>query len=177
MPTRDEITTALAAQREHIEAWFRALPQADLERPLTPSEAESGAASGAMWRAKDHLAHIIGVERYFQGAVKRALSGAEDATGFYTQTGSDSREAARAFINESNERNIQKYQHESLEALLARLDESRQGTLALLAQTSDEQLAQRVAHSPFGDGTVGALFKTIADHQGQHLAWLTSALA
>jgi hypothetical protein len=173
MPTRDEITVALAAQRERIERWFRALSEADLLRPVTASEIEGG----AMWTPKDHWAHLVGTERFFQGAIKRALGGAEDPVGFYTQTGSDDAQARRNLINQANERSANKYRDESAEALIGRLGETRQATLALLGGLDDAQLAQHLAHSPFGDGTLSALFMTIAQHSGQHMEWLKAATA
>lgn len=172
MPTRDEITTALASQRERIEAWFHALSDAQMTQPATASEVEGG----QMWTPKDHLAHVLGVERYFHGVIKRAADGAEDATGFYTQTGTDDRAAWRNLANQSNERLAEKYRDTPAEALFARLGETRQATLALLGALDDEQLAQSVPHSHFGDGTIGGLFMTIAQHGGQHLAWLNDAL-
>ncbi len=173
MPTRDEITAALAAQRERIGAWYRALPEDELARPLTASEAEGG----AMWSPKDHLAHILGVERFFQGAIKRAIGGAEDAVGFFTQTGTDERHAHRNLINQANERSAEKYRGVPVADLFARLDETRQATLAQLGALDDTQLAQSVAHSPFDDGTIGGLFLTIAQHARQHLGWLDRARA
>jgi hypothetical protein len=173
MSTRDEIITTLAAQRERVERWFRALSADEMARPLTASETEGG----AMWAPKDHLAHLVGTERFFQGAIKRAIGGAEDALGFYTQTGSDEAQARRNLINRANEQAANKYRAEAAEALFARLGETRQATLALLASLDDSQLAQFVAHSPFGDGTLSALFMTIAQHAGQHLHWLDEATA
>ncbi len=173
MATRDEITTALAAQRERVERWFRALSEDELLRPVTASEAQEG----AMWTPKDHLAHLVGTERFFQGAIKRAIGGAEDPLGFYTQTGSDEEQARRNLINQANEQAANKYRAEAAETLFRRLDETRQATLTLLASLDDSQLAQFIAHSPFGDGTLSALFMTIAGHASMHLKWLSEATA
>lgn len=173
MPTRDEITAALAAQRERLGTWYRALPSDELARPLTASETPGG----AMWSPKDHLGHVLGVERFFQGAIKRAVGGAEDALGFFTQTGTDEHAAHMNMINQANQRSVEKYRDLSLDDIFTRLDESRQTTLAQLADLSDAQLAQPVAHSPFSDGTLGGLFLTIAEHAGQHLGWLDRARA
>lgn len=173
MPTRDEITTALAARREQVERWFRALSADEMLRPVTASETEGG----AMWTPKDHLAHLVGTERFFQGAIKRAIGGAEDPLGFYTQTGSDEAQATRNLINRANEQAANKYRAEAAETFFARLGETRQATLALLASLDDAQLAQFIAHSPFGDGTLSALFLTIAEHAGMHLGWLDEAIA
>lgn len=173
MPTREEIIAALAAQRERIDHWFHALPEAELLHPLTPSEA----AEGEMWTPKDHLAHVLAAERFLQGAIKRAMSGAEDPVGFYTQAGSDDPDAQRAVVNQMNERGASHYRDEPAAALFSRMGEIREATLALLATVDDAQLAQPVAHSPFGDGTIGALFLQIAQHAGQHIRWVDAAFA
>ncbi len=173
MPTRDEITTALAEQRGRVERWFHALGPDEMTRPVTASEVEGG----EMWTPKDHLAHILGTERFFQGAIKRALGGAEDPLGFFTQVGSDDAAARRNLINRANQQAHAKYHDEPAEALFSRLGETRQTTLALLDGIDDAQLAQFIPHSPFGDSTLGALFMTIAQHAGMHLGWLDSALA
>jgi hypothetical protein len=130
-----------------------------------------------MWTAKDHLAHAIGAERFFHGVIKRAGSGAEDPVGFYTQAGSDDPAAQRTVVNQLNERGAARFRDESAATLFSRMGETREATLALLATVDDAQLAQPVAHSPFGDGTIGALFLQIARHFDQHMTWLDTANA
>ncbi|HEX8728482.1 MAG TPA: DinB family protein [Ktedonobacterales bacterium] len=173
MPTRDQITTALANQRERVERWFHALSDDEMLRPLTKSEIEGG----AMWTPKDHLAHIVGTERWFQGVIRRALEGATDPLGFFTVTGKDGDEARLSVANPSNEQARAKYSDQSAETILSRIEGTRQATLDLLAGVSDAQLTQPVPHSSFGDGTLGALFMTIALHSRQHLGWLDAARA
>jgi hypothetical protein len=172
-PTREELIAALTMQRERLERWFAARTPEELDRPVTPSEVEGG----EMWRAKDHLAHALGVERYLQGVVKRTLAGVEDPAGFYTQVGSLEREAVMRAINQANERAFAKYRDEPAAALLAKLGETRGETLALLASLSDERLDQVSPHSPFGRGRIRDLFRQMARHDGQHVDWLTEALA
>lgn len=173
MPTRDEITTALATQRAQLEHWFQALPDEEMQRPLTKSEVEGG----AMWTPKDHLAHVVGTERWFQGVIRRALEGAADPLGFYTVTGKDGDAARLSVANPSNEQARAKYTDQTAEAILGRIDGTRQTTLDLLAGVDDAQLTQPVPHSSFGDGTLGALFMTVALHSRQHLGWLDQARA
>ncbi|HEX8732354.1 MAG TPA: DinB family protein [Ktedonobacterales bacterium] len=176
MSTHEEherITAALADQRRHVEGWFAALPAGEESRPLTASEV----ASGGMWSPKDHLAHVLGVERFFQGAIKRMLGGAEDPLGFFTATGSDDPADHFAMINQANERSANKYRDETVAGLLGRFDEMRQATLALLATLDEAQLAQTVPHSPYDDTSLGGLFRLIASHGHQHLSWLDSAIA
>lgn len=173
MTRRAEIIANLDAQRRRIEAWFRALSPEALLQPVTASEIPGETA----WTPKDHLAHVIGVERYFHGVVRRALEGAEDPAGLFTQVGSDTdRGAIMAVINQSNARAARKYRDDPADALFARLDQARATTLALLERVSDEQLTQSAPHSPFGDGTIGGLFLQIGSHDAQHLGWLTEAV-
>lgn len=172
-PTREELISALTEQRERMDRWFAARSPEELERPITPSEV----ADGEMWRAKDHLAHAVGVERYLQGVVKRTLAGVDDPAGFYTQIGTLEREALMRAINEANARAFAKYRDEPVASLLAKLGETRKETLALLASLSDEQLDLESPHSPFGRGRVRDLFRQMARHDRQHVDWLTEALA
>ncbi|HEX9038239.1 MAG TPA: DinB family protein [Ktedonobacterales bacterium] len=171
--TREELIAALTAQRERLEAWFAARTPQELERPLTKSEI----ADDVMWRAKDHLAHALGVERYLRGVVKRTLAGDEDPAGFFTRIGTLEREPLMRAINESNEVAHAKYFGVEAAALLAQLRETRQETLALLASLSEEQLDRTSPHSPFGRGAIRDLFRQMARHDGQHVDWLTAALA
>lgn len=171
MTTKEHIVTKLAAQRERIERWYAGLNAAELARPVTPSEVDPG----NMWTSQDHLAHVLGTERFFQGAIKRALAGADDPLGFYTATGTDDSEPRRALVNQTNERSVLKYRSETAEAIFGRLDETRAATLALLNALDDAQLAQTVPHSPFGDATVGALFLVVAGHGQMHMDWLAKA--
>ncbi len=171
MITRDQITTDLAAQRERIERWYHNLSAEQLTQPLTPSEVEDG----QMWTAKDHLAHVLGTERFFQGAIKRAIAGAEDPCGFYTATGTDESGARRTLINQANEQAVAKYRGEPAETIFWRFEGIRAATLDLLASITDAQLGETVPHSPFGDHTIGALFLTIAGHGGMHMDWLAKA--
>lgn len=174
MPTREEIITALAAQRQRVEDWFQAAPDAEMSREVTASEVPGA----AMWTPKDHLAHVLGVERFFQGAIKRALDGVDDPLGFFTQTGSDDPQAHSDLINQANERGASRYRAEPAAALLARFSEARQATLALLGSLDDARLGQPVAHSPYGaDTTIGSLFNIIATHGVMHIEWLDDAVA
>lgn len=170
--TRDELIAKLTEQRQQLEQWFTARTPEELGRPLTESE-----TGGERWRAKDHLAHAVGTERYLRGVAQRTLAGAEDPAGFFTSLGSIEREPLMRTINQANERAFAKYHDEPVESLLARMRETRQETLAYLASLSDEQFDQVSPHSPFGHGTVRDLFRQIYRHDRQHIAWLTAALA
>lgn len=181
VPTREALMAELTEQRERLERWVAARTPEELERPVTPSEAEGG----GMWRAKDHLAHAVGVETYLQGVAQRTLAGVDDPTEFYTRVGSLDREADREAvmqavkkaINEASERMSAAYREEPVAGLLARLGETRRATLEMLESLSDEQLHQGSPHLPFGQGTVGDVFQEMARHDRLHVDWLTEALS
>ena len=170
--TREELLEALATQYERLTQWFAARSPEELERPLTPSETEGG----EMWRAKDHLAHALGTERYLRGVAQRTLAGADDPAGFFSRIGSIEREPLMRAINEANERAHAKYHDEPVDALLTRIGESREETLALLTSLTEEQLDQPSPHSPFGRGAVRDLFRQMARHERQHVDWLAAAV-
>lgn len=169
--TRDELIAKLTEQRARLEAWFAARTPEELERPLTANEVEGG----PMWAARDHLAHVVGAERYLMGVVKRTVAGGDDPAGVFTQSGSMEREPIMRVINEWNQAGYAKYHDAPVETLLAKLREQRPATLALLASLTDEQLDQASPHSPFLRGTVRDLFRQVAHHDGQHVDWLTQA--
>ncbi len=177
VPAREALIASMTEQRERLERWVAARTPEELEQPVTPSEVEGG----GMWRAKDHLAHAVGVETYLQGVVQRMLAGVDDPTGFSTQVGSLEREAVtqaiNKTINEASERAFAEYRDEPVEGLLERMGQTRQATLEMLESLSDEQLEQVSPHSPFGQGTVRDVFQEMAWHDGQHVDWLTEALA
>ncbi len=177
VPSHVELIAALTEQRNRMARWVAAERSEELARPLTPSEVEGS----RMWQAKEHLAHAVGVETYLQSAVQRTLAGEEDATGFATRVGALERvslmETINEAINEASERTFATYREVPLERLVERLKETQQATLELLESLSDAQLARVAPHSPFGQGTVGELFLEMARQEGQHVDWLTEALA
>lgn len=171
MHTREEITAALAKHREALLARYRSFTPEELDRVCTQSEAPDGSP----WRPKDHLAHLADIERAFQWMAKRAVAGHPDPTGFSKIEGGE-RSAVMAWIHNRNEKNAHAHQSDELEALLADLADARAGTLALLAATTDEQLALPAHGAPWDDGTVGGLLITPAHHDQQHLGWVEAGL-
>jgi hypothetical protein len=169
-PTREELIARLNDRSAQLEQWLAALTPDEVERPLTASE-----VGGAMWCAKDHLAHAVGTERYLAGVARRTLEGAADPAGFYSQLGTLDQTMVMQMINQSNQAASAKYHDTPLADLLTRLRDTRQATLALLSALSEEQLDQPSPHSPFGSGTVRDLFRQMSHHYHEHLHWLTTA--
>src|SRR5438477_9047914 len=116
MPTRDVILQTLAQEREKLLARYRTFTPEELEAKCTQSEAPSGEP----WRPKDHLAHLMLIERAFQGIVRRTLRGAGDPVGF-SRIGAKNREEILAWIHQNNQANVEAHRNDSLETLLADL--------------------------------------------------------
>lgn len=137
---------------------------------------QSETPGGAPWTPKDHLAHLILIERAFQGMVRRALRGDADPVGF-SRTGAQSREEVVAWIHSNNQAYVDAHHHDSLQMLLANLDQARADTLAMLANLTDEQLALPLKGAPWADGTIGGVLGTNAHHQHMHLDWVEEGLS
>lgn len=172
MPTREVILNTLAQEHEKLLARYRTFTPEELEMDCTKSEA----LNGEPWRPKDHLAHLARIERAFQGMVRRTIEGAEDPVGF-RRMGARNREEALPFIHQNNQTNVVAHHNDSLETLLADLTSARNETLAQLAQLTDEQLTMPIPGAPWGDGTIGGVLMTNAQHEMQHLAWVEEGLA
>lgn len=169
MPTRDAIRGKLAKERDALVARYRAFPAADLERACTQSEAPGGEP----WRAKDHLAHLAMIERAFQSMIRRTVQGEKSPVGL----GGGSREEVIARVHGNNQTNVDEHRADDLDTLLADLEAARKGTLALLDELSDDQLAEPVPGAPWADGTIGGVLITNAYHEVQHLQWTEEGLA
>ena len=168
MPTRTEIIETLNVSQEHLFALVRAWTPEELERPCTASEVPGGPP----WRPKDHVMHLALIERTFQGMVRRTIAGELDPVGF-SRTGATSREEVLAWIHRRNQAYIEEHQNDSREQILTDLAATRQQSLDLLAQLTDEQLALPIPGAPWADGTVGGILMTNAQHATQHLSWIT----
>lgn len=172
MPTRAEILETLAASQERLIAYYQALTPEECERGCTASEAPDGTP----WRPKDHLTHLASIERAFQGMVRRTLQGHADPTGFNSMGNATTREEIVALIHQHNQDHVDAHREDSLETMFANLAATREKTLALLAQCTDEQLATPVTGAPWSDGTIGGVLITNAHHAAQHMAWIEEGL-
>jgi hypothetical protein len=171
MPTRAEILDALGRSHEQLVAHFVALPAEDLERPCTASEVPGGTP----WRAKDHLSHLAFIERQFQRMIRRTISGQPDPVGF-TRTGATNREDVLAWVHRQNQAYAEEHAGDGLDEVLADLSATRQTTLDLLGQLTDEQIVRPVPGAPWADGTIGGVLITNAYHADRHTAWVDKGL-
>lgn len=171
MPTRESILQTLSETREHLLAHYRGFSPEEYERPCTPSEVPGA----AMWSPKDHLAHLTLIERKFQGMVRRTLKGDVDPVGF-SRTGATNREEILAWIHRNNQTYVDEHHQDALESLIADLVSARKESLALVEQLTDEHLTLPIPGAPWGDGTIGGILLTNAQHEKLHLSWVEEGL-
>ena len=171
---RIEIEAMLSRDRAGLLDRFAALSADDLTRDATPSEHDASTS----WSAKDHLAHLIGIERSFNGMIRRSLDGDADPVGLRTNAdgSSRSRDDVMAAVHGANEEWVSERRSRSLSELVAEGEQARSETLALLAELSDEQLQQKLPGAPWADGTIGAVLSVNAGHGRQHWSWLSKGL-
>lgn len=172
MPTRAEILDALRRSHERLFAHFRALTSEELERPCTESEVPGDTP----WRPRDHLAHLAFIEREFQEMIHRTIEGETDPIGFGSRIGTTKREEVLAWVHRQNQAYAKVHAADSLEEILTDLTATRQKSLELLEQLTDEQLALPVPGAPWADGTIGGVLITNAYHAERHTSWVEEGL-
>jgi uncharacterized damage-inducible protein DinB len=166
---RATIVSTLETQRAELERRIRSLDAELLSTPCTSSEDPDGDD----WSAKDHLAHLLRIERAFLGMSRLTIAGDPAPI----KIGGSTREERLAQIHSDNENQVAERKDADVERLLAELSETRKETLAFIAELSDEQLATPIPGAPWGDGTIGGVLMANAGHERQHLAWVDEGLA
>jgi hypothetical protein len=166
---REEIQKTLAESQEKTIAYYRAMSLEDLERPCT----ESGVPGEVPWRPKDHLAHLTANEQGIQSLLRLALEG---NTSLLDSLGKMSDEERLVWSNQRNQAYVNEHRNDTVESLFAQLADARQATLALLAQSTDEQLAGP-GPVPFGaDRTLGDMFNINSYHEAMHKTWIEEGI-
>jgi hypothetical protein len=79
-------------------------------------------------------------------------------------------------VHQGNQDNVDAHRDDDLDTLIADLEAARSETIGLLAELSDEQLAEPLPGAPWNDGTIGGVLITNAHHEQQHLAWVLDGL-
>ena len=172
---RTEIEIKLNKDRAWLLDAFAHLPEADLTRAATRSEHDPNAT----WSAKDHLAHLAGIEENFVAMIRRHLAGNPNPVALRTNPdGSDrTMEQIMATVHEMTERWVVEHRAKSLSEVVALGQGARSGTLALLSELTDAQLAEKLPGAPWSDGTIGGVLSVNADHGRMHWQWTTAGLA
>ena len=171
---RTELEIKLNQDRGWLLETFAAISEADLQRPLTPSQHNPE----AQWSAKDHFAHLIGIEVAFTRIFKRHLEG--EAHPISILIGQDGtrlpREEVMAIVHANNEDWVNKHHDKSLDELVALGQQVRADTLALIASLTDQQLNTKIPDAPWGDGTISGIMAINGDHARRHYSQVQAAL-
>jgi DinB superfamily len=172
--TRIEIEIKLNRDRAWLLDTLAHLPEQDLTRPATKSEHDPSAT----WSAKDHLAHLAGIENNFVAMVRRHLHGDPNPVAIRTNPdGSDrSMEQIMATVHEMTERWVAEHRGKSLSEVVALGEAARAATLALISELTDEQLAEKLPGAPWSDGTIGGVLSVNSDHGRMHWQWAKEGL-
>lgn len=170
---RTEIETKLNIGRVWtLETWL-ALPETDLLRGATRSEHDPD----AFWTAKDHLAHLAGIEHRFIDMIRKHFEGDRHPLGFVSKDGAPlTRDQIMAKVHQMTEAWVSQHREKSLSEVIALGQQARAATLTLLGELSDDQLAERLPGAPWADGTIGGVLGVNADHARMHWAWVSEGL-
>jgi hypothetical protein len=171
---RTELEAKLNRERASLLESYAALPAEDLSRGITTNRHEGS----PQWSAKDHLAHLAGIEHIFNGIIRRHLSG--DPEPIRLPKGQDGsllpRDEIMPHIHAMNEIWVKEHRDKSFSEVVALGQKIRAETLGLLAELTDEQLQQKVPGAPWADGSVGGILSVNADHGRNHFKQVTEAL-
>lgn len=167
---RMEIETTLNNDRVWLLQQYAALTPDDLVRGITPSEHDPS----SLWSAKDHLAHLAGIERNFVRMIRRHIAGHPNPVGLHTDDAGNprTREAIMRGVHEMTKAWTAQHRARSLSEVIALGQHARAETLALLAELTDAQLAETLPGAPWADGTVGGVLAVNANHSRTHWNWV-----
>jgi hypothetical protein len=167
---RSEIEIKLNRDRAWLLETIAAIPEGDVTRPATQSENDASKT----WSAKDHLAHLIGIERAFNTMVRRHLDGHANPVALRADDSGRERTMAEimAGVHRMNEEWVEEHRADSLSEIVALGQQVRGETLALIASLSDAQLLEKLPGAPWADGTIGGVLAVNAEHGRQHWKWV-----
>jgi hypothetical protein len=172
---RRDIEATLNKDRAWLLETYAAMPDDELVRGVTPSEHDPS----SKWSAKDHLAHLAGIEKNFNAMVRRHFAGDSNPVGL--ATGPDgqprTREQIMASVHQMTEAWVREHRPKSLSEVVALGQSIRADTLALLAELTDAQLDEKLPGAPWADGTVGGVLAVNADHGRMHWKWIKDGRA
>ena len=171
---RIELEAKLGRDRAKLIELFEGLSDQELTRDATPSEHDSSLA----WSAKDHLAHLAGIEKSFNRMIRRHLDGDKEPVGPRTDADGKprSREQVMGAVHKSNEDWVSRHRGMSLNEIVAVGQRVRSETLTLLAELSDKQLLEKLPGAPWADGTIAGMLAVNGDHGRMHWSWLREGL-
>ena len=172
---RIEIEIKLDRDRAWLIETCAALPTDQLLAPATRSEHDPA----SFWSAKDHLAHLAGIEKNFNAMVRRHVAGDANPVGLLKNRDGTprAREQIMAGVHRMTEAWVLEHRPRPLAAVVALGQQVRAETLALLASLTDEQLGEKLPGAPWADGTIGGALAVNADHGRLHWSWVKAGWA
>ena len=153
---REGLRSRLAQGRETFLGVVAGLDEAALARSVW--------AEGGTWTARELIGHVAYAEAGMQPLIAGGVAGNAPAP------------PADFDIDRYNEGNLRRARAQTIPELLARLDESRQQTLRLLAPLTAGELDLPVVHPVAGPTTVEGVFRIIAYHERLHAKDLRALL-
>ncbi len=128
---------------------------------LSEDDLTSSCGHDSDWTAKDLIGHVAWAEAGMTAMVRAAAAGTPSIS------------PPDFDIDCFNASRVRRAREEGLPQLLARMEGSRQETLALLDALGDGELDRPAAHPVAGETTVEGIFKIIAYHERLHGEELT----
>jgi DinB superfamily len=170
---RVELEVKLNDGRNWLFEKYGALSHEQLHRPLTKSQHDPD----NLWSALDHLAHLALIERDFAAMVRRYVSGSTNPVGLLNDEHGQQRSRAEimAIVNERTEQWQREHCSDSFSDVVALTAAARGATLQLIAELSDEQLAEQLPGAPWADGSISGVLGANADHGRTHWKWIEEA--
>lgn len=125
-------------------------------RALTPEELQCSIGHESDWTARDLIGHVAYAEGGMLPMIERPLAG-------------KSHQIPPDFdLDRWNDSRVRRAREQSVDELLARLEESRQQALALLDALNEVDLDRPSSHPAMRETTVGGIFTIIARHEHGH---------
>jgi hypothetical protein len=169
---RTELEIKLSNDRAWALETFAAMSEADLHRELKASRHNPE----SKWTAKDHFAHLIGVEIAFNQMIKTYLESNQGSLGVKEDGSPRSLEEIMTIVHEMNENWVTSHHQKSFNELVVLGQRVRSETLSLLANLTDDQLKEKIPHLPFPDPSIAGILALNGDHARQHYKWVSEAL-
>ena len=172
---RLEIEKTLNEDRAWLLNTYSRLDASELIAPVTPSEHDPE----QMWTVKDHLVHLILIERNWNSMIRRHVAGEQNAVDFArSDSGAElSRDEAMAAVHEWTESWAEAHREDSLDEIVALGQATRADTLTLLSGLTQEQLDDTIPGAPWAEGKIGGIIAANAGHGRMHWRWVKDGRA
>ncbi len=167
---RGEIEKTLNEDRAWLLDAYFGLSAVELTDPVTPSEHDDA----KMWTAKDHLVHLVLIERNWNDMIRRHVAGEKETVGVdINRSGKPrTREQVMASVHRWTEAWADEHRDDSLDAIIALGQSARAETLQLLSELSQGQLDSKIPGAPWADGITGGIIEANAGHGRMHWKWV-----